>query len=616
MLGDYILLEQLGEGGQGVVWKARPRKSPEIVVAIKTLRGPATGDVASVARLRQDVEAIARMKHDNIIQTYFVGEDRGRWFFVTELMEGGTVSERLESYKENPRSAAVLVEKIARAVHHAHTRNPGVLHLDLKPDNILLTARGEPKVCDFGLSMQCTIPEHDSQQAASEGTFDENAGRSAIVGTIPFMSPEMAAGRWSDVSTGSDIFGLGAVLYAMLTGRAPFRGRNLRETLALLSKGEAKSPRELNRKVDRELTAVCLKCLERDPKQRYGSADALANDIRRWLERRPTLAGAKPSVAREHNVWRWHPLRVGFACAAGFAVWMASLAVSVKSLRAENARAAERLASQINRELSLIEHATRIMANDSRLRAAFATNPKQAEASRTRTAIEAFLHTSLEKENLFGIAGGNPLVNIFVLDPAGVLLADTEPNSPSVGRNYRVRDYYVTLFEHEWPRDHVYVARSFLSMKDNQYKIALSTRIWDDDKLLGALVANFTIGPRLIAVDMRQEPGDATVLCPIDESDPTQGIDNRVPPWRFSSVLDRRYAPDGANRPFMMDSQGLVNFQRDPKLDHLATGPAGGELVDFHRVGQTHMVIVMRRTCTWPLSWRPFFKAISESVRY
>ncbi len=289
-LGDYILLEQLGEGGQGVVWKACPRKSPEIVVAIKTLRGPATRDLASVARLRQDAEAIARMKHENIIQTYFVGEDHGRWFFVTELMEGGTLSGRLESYKEDPRSAAVLIEKIARAVHHAHTRNPGVLHLDLKPDNILLTSRGEPKVSDFGLSMQVRIPEQESQQQAFEGTSDESAARSAIVGTVPFMSPEMAAGRWQDVSTGSDIYGLGAVLYAMLTGRAPFRGANLAETLALLSKGQAKSPRELNRKVDRELTAICAKCLERDPKLRYGSADALANDIRRWLERRPTLA--------------------------------------------------------------------------------------------------------------------------------------------------------------------------------------------------------------------------------------------------------------------------------------------------------------------------------------
>ncbi len=611
VLGEYVLLEQLGEGGQGVVWKARPKQSPEIVVALKTLRGPATNDAASVHRLRQDAEAIARMKNDNIIRTFFVGEDRGRWFFVMELMEGGTLEERLESYKANPRSAAVLTEKIARAIHHAHTRNPGVLHLDLKPGNILLTSTGEPKVTDFGLSTRFNMPEPSGQDEASAGAIEASSESFAIVGTIPFMSPEMAAGRWSEISTGSDVYGLGAILYAMLTSRPPFRAASHSETLALLLKSKPKSPRDLNRKVDRELAAVCLKCLERDPKQRYGSGDALANDIGRWLERRPTLAGAKPSAAREVRFWmRRHPLRLAVACVAAFALWLASLAVSMANLRTENGREAQRLASQIDRELRLIRRATQIVANDPRLRAAFAALPATAQAGQRRAAIEAYLRAAVEQENLFGIAGGNPFVNVFVLDPAGVLMADTLPNSPAVGRDYRVRDYCKTFFENDWPRDHVYVARSFLSVKDNRYKIAVSTRIWDDrDKLLGSLVANFTIGPRLIDVDIRQEPGDAAVLCPMDQSDPVEGIANGVPPWRYISVLDRRYTADGTNRPFMVDSPPLLDFQNDPKLNHVTGGPDGGKLVDYHRVGQTHMVIVMRRPCPWPLSWLSFFTA-------
>ena len=166
------------------------------------------------------------------------------------------------------------------------------------------------------------------------------------------MSPEMAGGRWSDVSTASDVYGLGAIFYTMLTGRELFRGRDATETLSLVVSGELASPRELNRKLDRELNAVCLKCLDRDPDRRDGSANALANDLRRWLDRRPTLAGGKSSAAREIRFWvRRHPLRLALAGVAAIALWLAGLAVSVADLRAENAREAGRLASQVDREL-------------------------------------------------------------------------------------------------------------------------------------------------------------------------------------------------------------------------------------------------------------------------
>ena len=175
VLGDYVLLEKLGEGGQGVVWKASPQHSREIVVALKTLRGPASGDLASVYRLRADARAIARMKHAHIIRTFYFGEDRGRWFFVMEFIEGGTVADRIESYKADPRSAAVVMERVARAIHHAHTRNPGVLHLDLKPGNILLTPDGEPKVTDFGLSVRSDAIARSGQSTASGGPGSPDA---------------------------------------------------------------------------------------------------------------------------------------------------------------------------------------------------------------------------------------------------------------------------------------------------------------------------------------------------------------------------------------------------------------------------------------------------------
>jgi eukaryotic-like serine/threonine-protein kinase len=620
VLGDYILLEKLGAGGQGVVWKASPQQARDIVVALKTLRRPALNDLASVSRLRDDAEAIARMRHPNIIRTSYFGEDRGRWFFVMDLMEGGTIADRVETYKADPRSAALLIQKVARAIHHAHQR--GVLHRDLKPGNILLTADGEPRVTDFGLSVRLERLEESNKGLAPANPRSPDAmdaedvsatfTRVGIVGTIPFMSPEMAAGRWSEVLTASDVYGLGAILYAMLTGQAPFPFRDGNaQTLARVVNGDLTSPREFNRKVDRELNAVCLKCLDRNPANRYGSADALANDLRRWLDLRPTLAGGKPSAAREVRFWaRRHPLGTTLTGIAAVALWLASLGVSVAELRAENGRDAVRLAGQVDRELRLIRHATQIMAKDPQLRAAFADFPDPAQSGHQQRAIEAFLTAAIEVGNLFGVADGNPFVNVFVLGADGVLLADTLSGSPSIGSNRRVRDYYRVFFtDDDWRPDHVYVARSFESVRDKRYKIAVSTRIWNDrGKLLGILVANFTSGPRLIDVDMRVERNDAAVLCPMDRSDPVRGIEDPGRPWSYIYVLDRRYDVDWGGEPYQADASGLPNFQGDPKLDHDIRGPRGGKLVDYHRVGNTHLVVVTRRNCPWPLSWLPDFR--------
>jgi Sodium:dicarboxylate symporter family len=255
--------------------------------------------------------------------------------------------------------------------------------------------------------------------------------------------------------------------------------------------------------------------------------------------------------------------------------------------------------------LNLIRRAAQIWASDRRLQAAFASPP----AELRQRAIQEFLETAVEKENLFQIAGRNPLINVFVLDPDGNALADTMRRSPYLGKNYRVRDYYRTLLEHEGPADRAYVARSFLSTKDAHYKIAISTRIWDGGgKLLGILVANFPIGPRLIDVDMGRERVDAAILCPMDRSDPTRGVVDPGRPWEYISALDRRYAEDGNDRPFTLDPSRLPDFQDDPGLDRATAGPRGGQLVDYHRVGETPLIAVVRRKCPWPLSWLPHLR--------
>ena len=613
ILGDYHLLEKIAEGGQGIVWKASPCQFSEVVVAIKTMNAPSLDDQAAISRFREDARAIARMNHPHIIRTTYVGEESGRWFFVMELMEGGTVADCLSTYQADSRGAAIIVEKIARAIHHAHTRNESVIHLDLKPGNILLSLDGEPKVTDFGLALrseaiQQTVENSDfGVESERKSGLLETFARAGIVGTVPYMSPEMAEGRWKDVCTLSDVYGLGAILYAMLTGRPPFQGASTVETLNGVIRGELVKPKALNHRVDHELNAICLKCLDRNPAARYGSADALANDLRRWLERKPTLAGGKPSVLREFRFWvRRNPFPLLLAITAALTLSGISLANSLGQIKFENAREAARLASQLDRELTMIRAFTGKLAKESKLRAAFEDHQGDANFARRQAAVQQFL-SSVDVDKWFDVAGGNPFVNVFILDEHGVELADNVSGSSAIGKRFDVRDYFQALIHDGVPPDYVHVARSFQSWKDNRVKIAVSTGIRSDDhQLLGVLVANFSIGHRLLGFDLSLESNEAFVLCPIDPSNPKTG--QFEPPgtdWRYSAILARNYSDDSTVIPEEVQSPILTQFQRDPKLRQSTIGLSGGKVVEHKRVGSTNLIVVSERPCPWPLSWLP-----------
>ncbi len=613
ILGDYRLLEKIAEGGQGIVWKASPCQFSEVVVAIKTMNAPSLNDQAAVYRFREDARAIARMNHPHIIRTTYAGEESGRWFFVMELMEGGTVADRLSTYQADPRGAALLVEKIARAIHHAHTRHEGVIHLDLKPSNILLNLDGEPKVTDFGLALRSEAPQQAVETSetgvVSEGKSGllETFAWAGIVGTVPYMSPEMAEGRWEDVCTLSDVYGLGSILYAMLTGRPPFTGANTVETLNGVIRGDLVEPRAINRRVDHELNAICLKCLNRNPAARFGSADALANDLRRWLERKPTMAGGKASVLREFRFWvRRDPFPLVLAIAAVFTLWGISLASALSQTKSENARDAVRLANQLDRELTMIRAFTGKLAKENKLRAAFEDHQGHANLARRQATVQQFL-SSVDVDKWFDVAGGNPFVNVFILDEHGVELADNLSGSSAIGKRFDVRDYFQALIHDGVPSDYVHIARSFQSWNDHRYKIAVSTGIWSNDhQLLGVLVANFSIGHRLLGFDLSLESNEALVLCPIDPSNPKTG--QFEPPgkdWRYSAILARNYPDDSTATPEEVQSPILTHFQRDPKLRQSTIGPSAGKVVDYRRVGSTNLIVVSERACPWPLSWLP-----------
>jgi eukaryotic-like serine/threonine-protein kinase len=342
-----------------------------------------------------------------------------------------------------------------------------------------LTSDGDPRVADFGLSIRLETLERSDQSEwsrAPEGTGPEDQvtatyTRAGIIGTIPYISPEMAAGRWADISKSSDIYGLGAILYAMLTGKAPFKGEDQWSTLDLVIEGKLVAPRDLNREVDRELQAVCLKCLHKDPARRYGSADALANDLKRWISLEPTLAG-KPTVPK--HVWYWfrrHPARVVMACLVALVSWIAGVAGSLPGLHEANAQDADRLAREINGKVRMIKRAVTRSAESPVLVSAFhRANDKPDEL---RGALDSFLReTSDDFNNRFDLyPGGSPLYNVYLLDPNGILLADTRPGETWLGENFSGRDYFQGLSRISTNIKHgeesVYVSRVYKSVKDN-----------------------------------------------------------------------------------------------------------------------------------------------------
>src|SRR4029077_12650296 len=273
-LGDYELLEEVGRGGQGVVFRAR-QKSLNRIVALKVIGLGQWATKAHLKRFRLEAEAAASLDHPCIVPIYEVGERDGQCYFSMKFVEGGQLDEVVSSTPTSIRQAAELVAKVARTVHYAHEH--GILHRDIKPGNILLDAKGEPHLTDFGLARLV--------EAESTGT-----GTLEVLGTPSYMAPEQAAGETTKLSKATDVYGLGAVLYQLLTGHPPFAGGTTYETIKLLLETEPRQPRPWNPKVDRDLSTICLKCLEKDPQRRYSSALALAEDLERWLKHEPIQA--------------------------------------------------------------------------------------------------------------------------------------------------------------------------------------------------------------------------------------------------------------------------------------------------------------------------------------
>jgi len=310
--GDYELLEQIGRGGQGVVFRAR-QKSLNRTVALKVINLGQWSSKAHVKRFRREAEAAASLDHPGIVPIHEVGERDGSCYFSMKFVEGGQLDEVVRRCPMSIRQAVELIAKVARTVHYAHEH--GILHRDIKPGNILLDASGEPHLTDFGLARLLETESSVTQ------TLD-------VLGTPSYMAPEQAAGNNASISGVTDVYGLGAVLYQLLTGQPPFAGGTTYETIKLLLDTEPRQPRSLNPKVDRDLSTICLKCLEKDPKRRYSSALVLSEDLERWLKYEPILARHTGIITRGRKWVRRNPTSallaasvVALAAAAAWIIW-------------------------------------------------------------------------------------------------------------------------------------------------------------------------------------------------------------------------------------------------------------------------------------------------------
>ncbi|MCY3022114.1 MAG: protein kinase, partial [Planctomycetota bacterium] len=378
----YEILEELGRGGMGVVYKAR-HIGLNRTVALKMILSAEHAGKEAVARFRAEAEAVAQLKHPNIIQVYDIGEQDGRPYFSMEFVEGGSLQSRIGGQPQPPKWCAEIAEKLALAMHVAHAQ--GIIHRDLKPANVLLTTQGDPKIMDFGLAKRVESGEALTQSGA-------------VMGTPQYMAPEQASGEARRVGPPADVYALGAILYAMLTGRPPFSADTALGVLRKVLSDEPTPPTTLHGRIPPDLETICLKCLRKEPQRRYASAQELAADLRRFLNHEPIVARPTGTWERAAKWARRRPAAaalVGVSALAlvalvGGGVWYNAQLREALQLAKDNQKKAREETKQKEKERQKTEE---------QRRAALAA--QQAEERQRKRAEEAL--ATAERNNYFNL---------------------------------------------------------------------------------------------------------------------------------------------------------------------------------------------------------------------
>jgi serine/threonine-protein kinase len=606
--GEFELVGEIGHGAMGVVYRAA-LAGTSLVVALKRLT-PGLG-VEETRRFLDEVKALGGLRHPNIVPIYYIGEHAGRPYFTMPLAEGGSLDKHVGRFRGDPRAAAELMHKVARAVHHAHQRQ--IVHRDLKPANILLDATGEPQVADFGLAARL-----DANGAADAGA----------AGSVPWMTPEAVRGE--PVTTGVDVWALGVILYELLTDDRPFRGATRAELQAAILGRDPSPPRTVDPRVPADLDAVCMRCLAKEPDRRYESASAVALELERWLRDEPVRV-RKPSrrerVARwcRHNpVPAWGGLLLAVLLSGTGVVGVTLAEEQTAALQAQvcEANEADAWGAANSVLLRLRETAEPLgdTAADQGFRNSCATAPRDPRA-RIAALTGALGAAWAVRAGAFSRV---PLETVFLLDADGTVVALVGPDgrprpSPVLGQSEAGRDYFRGALRH-WEDGGAHVSRVFRSDHDHKDKIALSFPVHPRAKTREpwVLAATVTTGETFGLTNMQRPERKRVLLVRRDPDSKAPGQPEPddsgyrvlVHPW-FKGNEGKPSLPFPSGRP-----RPLLELTRRPelRLDDERDPDAFSQDADYHdpaadqdpayagrwlagsaRVGNTEMVVVAQQ---------------------